>query len=562
MPNSNHNFSKLLVTSLVVITTASFFYTPLTYAAGCTAGTRPGATNFITHGNFDQVEAATPNSPGTQGLTGTPGVLYPNNNFYSQARNFGHDIYPASLGYNSFSLQVGSVIAPFPFYPSYINQVTLPADPANNVAATNTWFYSNGNSLYGGEYLTWGQNITGLTAGRTYDFAAYVSNVIDVPFTPGTVEPNIALKTGGTTGLPNGTTITGPTIISRAPSTDGWQRVESTFVPATTSLNIKFVNSAAGEAGDDFALTGLSLTSCVPYIALAQQAGTPVVQPGNSYKVPMTYTLKNTSSNTNTAYDITNANIIANLSSIFGADLVSVSPITSSAALIVPNPSFNGTTNTNLLSSGQTLPANSSVTITFDVILKNLNGNTYSSSTQATGLDIDLATLADTSTNGTNVDPNADGSPLDNSTPTPITIPATAITVDDLKTTTTNTPITYNPLANDTLPTGTTITKINTTSISAGQSVTIPNGSVKLNLDGTLTFTPNTDFSGTLSFSYTVTTPGAIQVMSTETITITPNPATPSTLIRTGGQTIQGLALFSGIAMIFAVIVALLKFKK
>jgi hypothetical protein len=93
--------------------------------------------------------------------------------------------------------------------------------------------------------------------------------------------------------------------------------------------------------------------------------------------------------------------------------------------------------------------------------------------------------------------------------------------VDDLKTTPVGTPITYNPLTNDiNIPTGSTITAINGTPVVIGVPVVIPNATVVVNLDGTITVTPSPLYTGPISFPYTVTAPGGIQVTAVDTITV------------------------------------------
>ena len=69
-----------------------------------------------------------------------------------------------------------------------------------------------------------------------------------------------------------------------------------------------------------------------------------------------------------------------------------------------------------------------------------------------------------------------------------------------------DTPFTFDPRANDTDPDGDplTITQINGQPISSTQSVTLPQGTLKLNADGTLTFSPAPNYNGNLSFDYTV----------------------------------------------------------
>ena len=69
-----------------------------------------------------------------------------------------------------------------------------------------------------------------------------------------------------------------------------------------------------------------------------------------------------------------------------------------------------------------------------------------------------------------------------------------------------DTKFTFDPRANDTDPEGDalTITHINGQPISTTQGVTLTNGVLKLNANGTLEFTPNPDFNGPVSFQYTV----------------------------------------------------------
>ena len=83
--------------------------------------------------------------------------------------------------------------------------------------------------------------------------------------------------------------------------------------------------------------------------------------------------------------------------------------------------------------------------------------------------------------------------------------------VNDSASTTEDTPVTVNVLANDTDPDGDTLT---VTSASA------PNGSVVINADGTLTYTPNANFSGTDTVTYTISDGEGGTSTATVTITI------------------------------------------
>lgn len=70
------------------------------------------------------------------------------------------------------------------------------------------------------------------------------------------------------------------------------------------------------------------------------------------------------------------------------------------------------------------------------------------------------------------------------------------LAVDDTATTATNTAVTINVLENDSDPNGDTLTVVMLTSPS--------NGTAEINQDGTITYTPNTGYSGTDTFGYTV----------------------------------------------------------
>jgi hypothetical protein len=87
------------------------------------------------------------------------------------------------------------------------------------------------------------------------------------------------------------------------------------------------------------------------------------------------------------------------------------------------NPGYNGNGNDNLLAAGTTLtPAQSGVVHL--VIRVNPQGvtSTYQSSSTATGVAPDTSVVTDISQDGCNVDPDNDGNPGNNSTPTPFLV--------------------------------------------------------------------------------------------------------------------------------------------
>ena len=103
----------------------------------------------------------------------------------------------------------------------------------------------------------------------------------------------------------------------------------------------------------------------------------------------------------------------------------------------------------------------------------------------------------------------------------------------DTSTTLPSTPVTINVLGNDE-GSNLKVSKIDNQDIVIGQTITLTNGSgtVKLNTDGTITFTPTSNFQGESSFSYSITDgtstvdTGAVKV--TVASATAPEPVTPS----------------------------------
>ncbi len=85
--------------------------------------------------------------------------------------------------------------------------------------------------------------------------------------------------------------------------------------------------------------------------------------------------------------------------------------------------------------------------------------------------------------------------------------------VDDLAETDEDTPVTIDVLANDTDPDGDALTVTGATS---------PDGTVSPNFDGTLTFTPDPDFTGVTTITYTVSDPDGNEDTATVTVTVNP----------------------------------------
>ncbi|KTD75814.1 structural toxin protein RtxA [Legionella worsleiensis] len=107
-----------------------------------------------------------------------------------------------------------------------------------------------------------------------------------------------------------------------------------------------------------------------------------------------------------------------------------------------------------------------------------------------------------------------DGSLLDSDT-VGITINPVVDIANDTIVTNEDTAVIVNVNANDSFENaGHTITAINGTTIAVGGTVAVADGSVLLNANGTLTFTPSANYNGTTNFTYTVTSGGVTETAS------------------------------------------------
>ena len=103
---------------------------------------------------------------------------------------------------------------------------------------------------------------------------------------------------------------------------------------------------------------------------------------------------------------------------------------------------------------------------------------------------------------------------------------------NDLVATNEDVPVTIAVLANDTDPEGAPLTVM-------GVDAAGTNGSVSINADGTLTYSPNPDFSGTDTFNYTIGDAGGHTDTATVSVTVSPvNDAPSFSLPATPNQTV------------------------
>uniref|UniRef100_UPI0031DC8022 DUF11 domain-containing protein n=1 Tax=Pedobacter sp. TaxID=1411316 RepID=UPI0031DC8022 len=198
--------------------------------------------------------------------------------------------------------------------------------------------------------------------------------------------------------------------------------------------------TALGKTVSDYSNSGITVTKAddkptvinFPMIGIGKTASTPAFQSNGSYNVNYVITIKNFGQ-----LDLQNVQVTDVLSTAFPSPMTfSVNAanitITGGTGLTI-NPSYNGSTNTNLLvAASSSLAVGQSRTITIPVnIVPNGSFGLRNNTARATATTItpDAAAVSDDSNNSTDPDGNGNGTPFDDSTPTPITLTAPEIEV-------------------------------------------------------------------------------------------------------------------------------------
>lgn len=166
--------------------------------------------------------------------------------------------------------------------------------------------------------------------------------------------------------------------------------------------------------GNNSLPTPVSFTEA-PQMGVAKAVSVPVNNHDGTYSVTYTIKIQNTGD-----VPINNVQVTDNLSTALNGAAGFVVQGNSSDDFTV-NPMFNGAGDQNLLSGTNTLAYATSGTIT--IIVKVTPGTkmgVYSNLTTGTATSPVGTSLTDVSTNGSNVDPDNDGNPYNNSIPTPV----------------------------------------------------------------------------------------------------------------------------------------------
>jgi hypothetical protein len=373
---------------------------------GCAFGTVVGGVNKVVNGDFG--------IPAGSG----PGIA-PAASFTSELPNVGSDTYPydelggglSIISTGTFTVTDRSLVAGHPFL----------GDPSRDVSPATHYLYTKpSNDTYlDGNALLWTQQVS-LTVGRTYDFYAYFNNMLapsegDNNF----IDPQIQLLVNG---MPAGTDISLP----EAP--DVWVPVQFSFIldgVAGTSTPVTLeIRDRAGTrsvyAGDDFAMTGISLRQCVSGLGVAFKNFLPKANSDGTYDVPFLVTAQNYGVD---PAPLKNLQITCDLATIF-AGVSSFQVVANQSPSADPkltvNPGFNGSSDTNLLAGVDVLPSGKTGTISFTVRFRPGSGpnaaGPFSGKVVASadaGSPGDPVIVVDTSTPGVNPDPNGNGNSKD-----------------------------------------------------------------------------------------------------------------------------------------------------
>ncbi|NET44443.1 Ig-like domain-containing protein, partial [Okeania sp. SIO2B3] len=183
-----------------------------------------------------------------------------------------------------------------------------------------------------------------------------------------------------------------------------------------------------------------------------------------------------------------------------GADSATTTSNTSVTINVLANDSDPDEDDISLISADSTSANNGNITVNSD------NTVTYTPADGFTGTDTFTYTIDD-GNGGTDLGTvTVSVAPSENNPP---------VAGDDNVSTAENTPVTFPFSSNDTDPDGDTVL------IDSFDSSSTNGGSVSLNLDGTFTYTPPTDFSGTDTFNYTVSDGNGGTDTATVTISVT-----------------------------------------
>lgn len=245
---------------------AGFYLSPCTAIQGsCGNSFILKQTNLIVNGFFGNAitsPASGTTFSGTNCTTVGNTFSFSGGNFKSQSGYTGTNVNPS----NNKSLSIiTNVNASTAFVSGSVNQLPFPGDATYGVTSSLKWLLLRGGSLLC-ERLLWEQTISGLIIGKTYTFRFYASNPFETNVTP---YPILNIRTGGTTGLSDGTlqgsstTLTG-TATANNITRNGWTRFSYTFTATTATLMFKITdaNATSTTTADYVGITAIGIEAC------------------------------------------------------------------------------------------------------------------------------------------------------------------------------------------------------------------------------------------------------------------------------------------------------------
>jgi hypothetical protein len=127
--------------------------------------------------------------------------------------------------------------------------------------------------------------------------------------------------------------------------------------------------------------------------------------------------------------------VTENLTATFPAP-ITFSVVSLQSPSLTVNPAFNGAADTNLLAAGNTLAIGASATITLTLKVHDTSANPgpFTNQVMASATSPANALVTDLSQDGSNPDPNGDGSGTDNNVPTVFQLPVSVLLIPTLDT--------------------------------------------------------------------------------------------------------------------------------
>ncbi|WP_128636333.1 beta strand repeat-containing protein [Bradyrhizobium lupini] len=298
-----------------------------------------------------------------------------------------------------------------------------------------------------------------------------------------------------------------------------------TFITAEdTATTISVLANDSDPDGDTLTITGIDGTAIVTGATVSVTGGTVTLNangtltfsPAANYNGSTSFTYTISDGNGGSATATVNGTVTAvNDAPVAGNDSFTTLEDTPITLDVRGNDSdVDGDTLTITQINGTGIVTGATVSVTGGTVTLNANGTlTFTPAANYNGSPSFTYTVSDGNGGTATATVNGTVSPVND-------VP---VAVNDTFTTPEDTAITFDVRSNDTDADGDplTVTAINGTEITAGQSITITGGAVRLDADGRLSFTPNANYNGPISFTYTLSDATA-SANATVTGTVTP----------------------------------------